>query len=160
YFYIWLRRALKDDHPDLFSTLGAPTTSELISDPTRHGDDKEAAKAYFIDGLQNAFEGLARCSRPDLPMLIVYAFKQQEAEQDGVVSTGWEAVLEALIRAGLSVVGTWPIHGTGTARARGLSSNALATYVLLVCRPRASDASIATFGEFRGVLKPRLAAAV
>lgn len=160
YFYVWLRRALKGIHPDLFSTLGAPTTGELISDPTRHGDDKDAAKEYFITGLREAFDGLVTCARPDLPMLVVYAFKQQEAEQDGVVSTGWEAVLEALIGAGLSVVGTWPIHGTGSARARGLSSNALATYVLLVCRPRPADAPMATFSEFRGALKQRLKSAV
>ncbi|MGZ4314195.1 MAG: DUF1156 domain-containing protein [Gaiellaceae bacterium] len=160
YFYIWLRRALKNIHPDLFSTLGAPTTGELISDPTRHGDDKIAAKDYFIDGLRETFDGLATCSRPDLPMLVVYAFKQQEAEKDGVVSTGWEAVLEALIGAGLSIVGTWPIHGTGSARARGLSSNALATYVLLVCRPRPDDAPMATFSEFRSALKVRLKDAV
>lgn len=160
YFYVWLRRALKGIHPDLFSTLGAPTTGELISDPTRHGDDKGAAKEYFITGLRGAFDGLVTCARPDLPILVVYAFKQQEAEQDGVVSTGWEAVLEALIGAGLSVVGTWPIHGTGSARARGLSSNALATYVLLVCRPRPGDAPMATFSEFRGALKQRLKGAV
>jgi len=160
YFYIWLRRALKKDHPQLFSTLGAPTTGELISDPSRHGDDKDAAKAYFTEGLKDTLEGLVKCSRPDLPMLIVYAFKQQETDQDGVVSTGWEAVLEALIRAGLSVVGTWPIHGTGSARARGLSANALATYVLLVCRPRPAEAPIATFGEFRSALKAHLADSV
>lgn len=160
YFYIWLRRALKNDHPGLFSTLGAPTTGELISDPTRHDDDRDAAKDYFIEGLRETLDGLRRSSRPDVPMLVVYAFKQQEAEQGGLVSTGWEAVLEALIGAGLSVVGTWPIHGTGSARARGLSSNALATYVLLVCRPRATEAPIATYGEFRSTLKPRLVDAV
>ena len=160
YFYIWLRRALKGVHPDLFSTLGAPVTGELISDPARHHDDKQAAKEYFIDGLKETFNGLASRSRPDLPMLVVYAFKQQETEQGSVVSTGWEAVLEALMGAGLSIVGTWPIHGTGSARARGLSSNALATYVLLVCRPRSASAQIATFGQFRSRLKARLVEAV
>ena len=160
YFYIWLRRALKGDHPNLFSTLGAPVTGELIADPSRHDDDQDAAKDYFIHGFRDTLKGLVECSRPDLPMLIVYAFKQQEAEQGGVVSTGWEAVLAALLGAGLSVVGTWPIHGTGSARARGLSSNALATYVLLVCRPRAVDAPIATFGEFRSALKVRLGDAI
>ena len=160
YFYVWLRRALKGVHPDLFSTLGAPVTGELISDPSRHNDDEDAAKEYFIDGLRDTLDGLVASSRQDLPMLVVYAFKQQEAEQDGVVSTGWEAVLQALMEAGLSIVGTWPIHGTGSARARGLSSNALATYVLLVCRPRADSAPIASFREFRSSLKARLIDAV
>lgn len=160
YFYVWLRRALKRVHPDLFSTLGAPTTGELISDPSRHDGDEEAAKQYFIEGLRTTFHGLVHASRPDLPLLIVYAYKQQEVEQGGLVSTGWEAVLDALIGSGLCVVGTWPIHGTGSARARGLSSNALATYVLLVCRPRPAEAPLATFGEFRSALKTRLRDAV
>jgi putative DNA methylase len=160
YFYVWLRRALKDEHPDLFSTLGVPITGELIADPTRHHDNDEEAKIYFIDGLRETLEHLVISSRPDLPMLIAYAFKQQEVSKDGVISTGWEAVLQALIGAGLSVVGTWPIHGARSARARGLSSNALATYVLLVCRPRPQKAPIATFGEFRSVLKARMAGAV
>ena len=160
YFYVWLRRALKDIHPSLFSTLGAPTTGELIADPTRHGGDKEAAKHYFVKGLQETLEGLTQASRPELPMLVVYAFKQQESTGGRVASTGWEAVLEALIGARLQIVGTWPIHGTGSARARGLSSNALATYVLLVCRERARDAPLATFGEFRDALRSEIQTAI
>lgn len=161
YFYPWLRRALKNVHPSIFSTLGAPVTGELIADPARHGGDKEAAKNYFIEGLRDTLRKLIVDSRPDVPLLIVYAFKQQEETQHGdVVSTGWEAVLEALVGSGLSVVGTWPIHGTGSARLRGLSSNALATYVLLVCRPREEEAPLATFGEFRGALRTALGTAV
>jgi putative DNA methylase len=159
YFYIWIRRALKAVHPSLLSTLGAPTGGELIADPGRHDGDREAAKEFFIEGLRETFSGLSGASRPDLPILIVYAFKQQESKDGLVASTGWEAVLEALIGAGLSIVGTWPIHGTGTARARGLSSNALATYVLLVCRPRAS-APIGTLGDFQGVLREELGRAL
>lgn len=160
YFYIWLRRALKEVHPTLFSTLGAPTSGELIADPTRHSGDKDAAKQYFIAGLREAFQNLKKSSRPDLPMLVVYAFKQQETSSGQVTSTGWEAVLEAIVGAGLSIVGTWPIHGTGSARARGLSSNALATYVLLVCRPRPADAPLTTYGEFRTALRAEISEAV
>ena len=93
-------------------------------------------------------------------MLIVYAFKEQESERRTRVSAGWEAMLEALIRSGLSVVGTWPIHGTGSSRMRGLKSNALATYVVLVCRPRIQGAQKVVRRELMALLRKELSAPI
>jgi putative DNA methylase len=137
YFYPWIRLALRNVYPELFATLATPKGGELIAEPARH-ESKELAKDYFISGFTETFTSLRQASRPDLPLLIVYAYKEQEADDEGQVSSGWEAMLEAVIRSGLSIVGTWPVHGTGAARMRGLGSNALATYVVLVCRPRPS----------------------
>jgi putative DNA methylase len=160
YFYVWIRRALSRVHPNLFSTLLAPTTGELIADPSRHEGDMEAAKSYFVDGFRETFRNMASVTRPDLPLLIVYAFKQQEARRDGQSSTGWEAMLQALLDAELGVVGTWPIHGTGSTRQRSQSSNTLATYILLVCRPRSTEAKLATRREFQVALRDDLRASL
>jgi len=160
YFYVWLRPALKEVHPDLFGTLLTPKMAELIADPSRHGGDAAAASKAFVDGFTETFEALKVCSRGDLPLLIVYAYKQQETLEEGRAATGWDAMLEAIIRAGLSVVGTWPIHGTGSTRQRAQASNALATYVLLVCRPRHADAGLATRREFQLTLRLELGVAL
>ncbi|MDA8358564.1 MAG: DUF1156 domain-containing protein [Actinomycetota bacterium] len=135
YFYPWLRLSLKDLYPDLFSTIGAPKVGELIAEPARHAT-RHDAKQYFIDGFTDVIGSLRAASRPDLPLLIVYAYKEQESEEGGQVSTGWEAMLEAVIRSGLAVIGTWPIRGTSSSGIRDVKANALATYVVLVCRPR------------------------
>ena len=160
YFYVWIRRALRPVHPDLFATLRAPTTGELIADSSRHDGDSTAATAYFIDGFTETFKNMLHVAHPDLPLLIVYAFKQQETQRQGQASTGWEAMLQALIDAGLAIVGTWPIHGTGSTRLRSQSSNSLASYVVLVCRPRSDEASPATRSELRTELRIELRAAL
>ena len=68
-------------------------------------------------------------------MIIIYALRQEEVEQDGLTSTAWDAIIEALLAAGLGIVGTWPIHGTGLTRQIGLGANVLASYTAMVCRP-------------------------
>lgn len=159
YFYPWIRQALRDVYPDLFATIATPKAGELIAEPARH-ENKEEAKEYFISGFTETFTSLRLASRPDLPLLIVYAYKEQESEDEGQVSSGWEAMLEAVIRSGLSIVGTWPIHGTGAARMRGIGSNALATYVVLVCRPRPATSSRVSRRELIAALRTELGPAI
>ncbi len=136
YFYSWLRRALRRVHPDLFATLATPKTEELVANPVRHNGSMAAARQYFIDGFTEVFSSFQKASRPDLPMLVVYAHKQDEQEDGGVISTGWEALLEAVLASGLSVVGTWPIEASSATKMIGQGANALASYIILVCRPR------------------------
>jgi putative DNA methylase len=159
FFYPWIRRALRDVYPDLLSTMATPKNGELIAEPARHGSEDEA-KQYFIDGFRQTFTSLKMASRSDLPILIVYAYKEQEAEKGSHVSTGWEAMLEAVIRSGLAITGTWPIHGTGSSRMRGQKSNALATYVVLVCRPRLETSSRTSRRELSAELRSELGPAV
>jgi putative DNA methylase len=142
YFYLWLRRALRQVHPDLFATMATPKIEELVANPTRHGGSADAARRYFIDGFTEVFTSLQKTSRPDLPMLVVYAHKQDEREEDGMISTGWEALLEAVLASGLSVVGTWPVEASSATKMIAQDANALASYVILVCRPRLAVAGI------------------
>lgn len=156
YFYVWIRRALRNVDPELFSTLVTPKTQELIASPSRYGNDSDAAKAAFIDGFTQTFASLRKAAAPGYPLIIVYAFKQQTVTRNGRKATGWEAMLEALLSAGLSLVGSWPIHGTGSARMVGRDSNVLATYVVMVCRPISDDAPVTTVREFRVDLRSSL----
>jgi putative DNA methylase len=93
-------------------------------------------------------------------MIVVYASKEQESSADGQLSTAWAAMLEAVVRGGLTIVGTWPIHGTGSTRLRGLGANALATYVAMVCRARPATASPTTRRAFLAELRTELGSAV
>ena len=159
YFYSWLRRALANVHPDLFATVATPKADELIAASYRRGG-KDAATKYFINGFTEMFRHLAQAAESDLPMLVVYAHRQEESDGDGLSSTAWDAMLTAIIQAGLRLVGTWPIHATGSSRQIGLGTNALASYVVLVCRPQEVGARVIDRQGFVAALRADLPRAI
>lgn len=141
YFYVWLRRVLRDLHPDLFRTVATPKSDELIAAPYRNGGSKQKATAFFVDGFTETFHRLLSIAAPGLPMMVVYAHRQEESDgEGGVTSTAWDAMLQAILAAGLRIVRTWPILGAREARQIGIDANSLATYMILVCRPQVATA--------------------
>src|SRR5207249_9133974 len=132
-----------------FVTLAAPKAEELVAFAYRHEDGKAGAETFFLDGMTQAMHHLADQAHPAFPVTIYYAFKQSEsAAESGTASTGWETFLDAVIRAGFAATGTWPMRTEREARSRGIDSNALASSIILVCRPRAADAPTVTRREF------------
>ncbi|HEX9733723.1 MAG TPA: transposase, partial [Thermoanaerobaculia bacterium] len=129
FFYVWLRRSLRPVFPDLFATLTVPKAEELVATPYRHGS-KEKAETFFLGGMTQAMHRLAEQAHPAFPVSIYYAFKQAESESDsGTASTGWETFLDAVIRAGFGVSGTWPMRSELATRNRGRDANALASSI-------------------------------
>ncbi|HEX6899319.1 MAG TPA: DUF1156 domain-containing protein [Thermoanaerobaculia bacterium] len=156
FFYVWLRRSLRSVFPDLFATLAVPKAEELVATPYRHGS-KEKAEEFFLDGMTQAMHRLAEQAHPSFPVTIYYAFKQSESDGvDGTTSTGWETFLDALIRAGFAISGTWPMRTELSNRILGSGTNVLASSIVLVCRKRVTDASTATRREFINALKTEL----
>ena len=156
FFYVWLRRSLGPAFPDIFATLAVPKAEELVATPYRHGS-KEKAEAFFLHGMTLAMERLAEQPHAALPVTIYYAFKQSESKSDGVaVSTGWETFLGAVVRAGFAISGTWPMRTENATRLVGMSTNSLASSIVLVCRPRPAGALVATRREFVDALKSEL----
>jgi putative DNA methylase len=147
FFYVWLRRGLKDVFPEMLATIAVPKAEELVATPYRHGN-KENAEAFFLDGMTNAMKRLADLGHPSAPITIYYAFKQSESGGEGTNSTGWETFLEAVNRAGLAVSGTWPLRTENASRMVGQGTNALASSIVLVCRKRADDAQAVSRRQF------------
>ncbi|MDO4900913.1 DUF1156 domain-containing protein, partial [Actinomyces sp.] len=139
FFYVWLRRSLKDVHPSLFSTMLVPKAEELVANPYRHGG-KDGAKDFFEDGFRTVFARVREGANPDYPMTVYYAFKQSETTADGRISTGWSTILEGMSRSGWTITATWPMRSERTGRMRDIGSNALASSIVLVLRPRPEDA--------------------
>jgi len=156
FFYVWLRRSLRPIFPELFATLAVPKAEELVATPSRHGG-REKAEMFFLDGMTRAMRRVAEQVHPAFPVTVYYAFKQSESESDaGTASTGWETFLDAVIRSGFGISGTWPIRTERPGRMRDTGSNALASSIVLVCRPRPADAPTATRREFVAALKAEL----
>ena len=159
FFYVWMRRALKPVFPDLFGTMAVPKDEELVATSYRHKSKADSEK-FFLDGMTEAMRGLAEQSNPAFPTTIYYAFKQSDTTDVGTGNTGWETFLEAVLRAGFAITGTWPMRTERDARSISIGTNALASSIILVCRQRSKDAPSISRRDFLRELKEELADAV
>jgi len=159
FFYVWLRRSLSNIWPDLFRRLTTPKLEELVATPYRHGS-KEKAEEFFMKGMGSALSAMRNAATDDEPLAIYYAFKQSEVAEEGVTSAGWAAFLQAVVDAGLSVNGTWPLRTELSNRMIGRGANVLASSIVLVCRKRDPNAPVAMRDEFVRALKRELPDAI
>jgi putative DNA methylase len=118
FFYVWLRRSLRSVFPELFGTIAVPKDEELVATPTRHGG-RIGSERFFLSGMTGAMTRLSHSAHPAFPVIIYYAFKQSETDDDdGTSSTGWVTFLEAVVVSGFQIVGTWPIRTEKQGRSR------------------------------------------
>ena len=155
FFYVWMRRSLKAIYPTLFATMAVPKAEELVATPYRHGN-KEKAEKFFLDGMTQAIHNLAEKGHPAFPVSIYYAFKQAETKEGSTASTGWETFLEAVISAGFSIDGTWPMRTEMANRMISSGTNALASSVVLVCKKRHIEAESISRREFQRELREQM----
>ncbi|MCT6721571.1 DUF1156 domain-containing protein [Acidovorax sp. K2F] len=148
FLYVWLRRCLRSVFPGLFATMTVPKAEELVATPYRHGS-AEMAEAFFMEGMTSAFRSLLLRTHPAFPTTIYYAFRQSETEDvAGTSNTGWETFLQAVVDAGFTVTGTWPMRTEGDNRQVGNNANALSSSIILVCRRRLADAPVVGRRDF------------
>ncbi|MXW76432.1 MAG: DUF1156 domain-containing protein [Acidimicrobiaceae bacterium] len=159
FFYVWLRRNLSDVWPDECSTLLTPKAEELIANRYRAGS-KEEAEDHFESGMAEFMSQVAESQPVHVPATIYYAYKATETKDGEIRTTGWDTFLQAVLDAGLQVNATWPMRTELSNRLVASKSNALASSIVLVCRPRAVSASLATRGEFIAALRDELPEAV
>jgi putative DNA methylase len=168
FFYVWLRRSLRYVYPGLFTTMLTPKSAELIATPYRFNGSKQLAEKHFERGFAQVFERASKEQFAGTPIAVFYAFKQSETDDDdddgmprqAVASTGWEKMLEGLLGSGLSVTGTWPMRTEMSSRMVGQGTNALASSIVLVCRPRPATAGVTDRRGFQQALRDRLAGAL
>jgi putative DNA methylase len=160
FFYVWMRRNLKEVWPDECATLLTPKVEELIANQYRAGT-KAAARKHFELGMQGVFGKAAENADDRFPATVFYAFKATESDDSGVSSTGWETFLAGLLEAGYAVTATWPIR-TEMQSKIGVNAgdNMLATSVVLACRKRQISAPMATRGEFVAAMRGEMPPAI
>lgn len=157
FFYVWLKRTLPASVAEPFTNQLTPKADECIVDEVKGKD-----RIYFERTMAQAMAEGRRVLHPAGIGLIVFAHKS---------TSGWEAQLQAMVDAGWTMTGSWPIDTEMGTRLRAQDSAALASSVHLVCRPRENaDGSLRAndIGDWRDVLQelprrihewmPRLAA--
>ena len=154
FFYVWMRRSLRNLFPGLFGTMAAPKSEELVATPYRHGSS-EQAEDFFLKGMSQAISNIEKQAHPAFPVTIYYAFKQSETKAESTSSTGWETFLEAVIESGYAIDGTWPMR---TERPTGVkvAMNALASSIILVCRKRDISAESISRRDFQRQLREEM----
>jgi len=148
FFYVWLKRSVGHLHPDLFATPLTPKSQEIIEDETRHGGDREKGRQFFEEMLTESFKEINRVLKPEGIAVIVFAHKSLDA---------WETVIQSLLRSGLVLNASWPVHTEMKGRLRGQESAALASSVYMVCRKRVEE-KIAYLNEIRPDIEQRIRA--
>ena len=159
FFYVWLRRCLREVHPALFATMLVPKAEELVANPYRHGG-RDGAEKFFEAGFAQVFGHAREHGTDDFPVTVYYAFKQAELDREGIASTGWATILEGMIREGWAITATWPVRTEMSNRMIAAGKNALASSIVLVLRPRHKTAGQATRRGFLAALKRELPGAL
>ena len=159
FFYVWLRRNLSDIWPDECSTLLTPKGEELIANQYRAGS-KQQAREHFESGMAALMGQVAQSGFANCPATVYYAYKATETKDGEIRITGWDTFLQAILDAGLYITATWPMRTEWGNRLVASKSNALASSIVLACRPRAVSASLATRGELIEALRDELPDAV
>jgi putative DNA methylase len=140
FFYVWLRRTTRGLNDTIDRAFELPlgpkwdaerSDGELIDDASRHSGDSARSKAVYEDGMARVFTACRNHLTAEGVLVIVFANKQPAA---------WETLVGAMIRAGFTVDGSWPIQTEMGNRQRALAASALASSVWLVCRKRPTDA--------------------
>lgn len=155
FFYVWLRRSLRGIHPKVVGTMLTPKAEELVANPYRH-DGKEGAARFFVDGFNSVFARIRQGALPSVPLTVYYAYKQQDADAEGTTSTGWHTLLDGLISTGWEITATWPVRSELSNRMLSQGTNALASSIVLACRPRPENAESTTRRGFVARLKSEL----
>jgi putative DNA methylase len=160
FFYVWLRRTLYGGEglwPELFRRVLTPKSTELVATPYRHGS-RSAAEAFFMEGMKRTLRAM-HSATAEVPLTVFYAFKQSEADDDGVTSAGWATFLQAVQDCGLLIDGTWPMRTELPGNLKK-KTNALASSIVLVCRRRDVSAQTITRADFLRLLRRELPVAL
>lgn len=159
FFYVWLRRSLRSIHPDLLSTMLVPKAEELVANQYRHAGT-DGARTFFEDGFRSVFSKARSGANPEFPITVWYAFKQSETDDSGEASTGWETLLEGMIRGGWEITSTWPNRSELSNRMIASGTNALASSIVLSLRPRPDDSPTTDRRGFIATLEAELPGAL
>src|SRR5262249_20644865 len=146
FFYVWLKRTIGQEYPDLFSGFLTQKDGEIVQLAERNTKYQFKTRDYFEALMRKAMSEGRRILYPPGVGVVVFAHK---------TTTGWETQLQAMVDARWIITASWPIDTERPGRLRALDSAVLGSSIHLVCRPRENpDGSLRTddIGDWRDAL--------
>jgi len=98
-FYVWLKRALFDVHPDLFDARGLQDKTDEIIVKRGNAPGEHRTEQFYQDSLARAFAEARRVLRDDGSLVVIFGHSDRDA---------WRRLLQAIADAGFIVTSTWP----------------------------------------------------
>ena len=146
FFYVWLRRTLKNQNIGFFANNLVPKDEEIIVDRPHQLSNSTKDIIFYEKELQKAFKCGKEILQPGGIGTIVFASK---------TTASWEAILQAVLESGWIITGSWPIDTEREARIAAQGQARLASSIHLVCRPRENpDGTLhEEIGDWRDVLQ-------
>ena len=137
FFYVWLRLAMQDRYPNLFSAAYTPKTLEAVSNRARQPDDPDA---FYQRILTECWREAHRILKPG--GLLSFTFHHSE-------DAPWVAVLESLFDAGFYLEATYPIRSDETKGAGEFGSKKIEYDIIHVCRKRREEPKPVSWARMR-----------
>lgn len=149
YFYVWLKRALANSHPEFRITANPAGVQEKF-------DEAVVKMTHARSGDHRTPEHYARCIRA------AFIEACRVVEHAGVVTIMfghddpevWQGLLEAIHAADLVLTGSWPArteHGSQMGKAN------IETTLTLACRPAATDRSEGRLADVEAEIRREIA---
>jgi adenine-specific DNA methylase len=145
FFYVWLKRVVSDYYKELFATPLTPKTQEIIQNSPRMGSNHKARK-FFEENIGKAFNEISRVLKSDGVACIVFAHKSTDA---------WESIIKGLLKSGLYISASWPIHTEMKIRLQARGTASLASSIYMICRKRKGE-KVAYFNDIKEEITERI----
>ena len=154
FFYVWLRRSLRDTWPELTSLALTDKQDEAIANvalfrdvATAKGHKKEGEKSaadladeHYEELLTQSFREAYRVLEPAGALTVMFTHKRVDA---------WDTLGHALLEAGFAVNSSWPVHTESVNSLHIANKNAASSTIFLTCRKR-GDTLPAYWSDIRG----------
>lgn len=143
YFYVWLKRSLRDTWPELVTQPLSDKEAEAVANPalfrdvaTHSGRGKrqegtvtaaELADRHYEELLTRSFREAHRVLKPNGVMTVMFTHKRVDA---------WDTLGRALLEAGFAIHSSWPVRTESEHSLHQAKKNAAASTILLTCRKR------------------------
>ena len=147
FFYVWFRRSIGDQFPDVFAEVLTPKSDELVQHSDHFNGDNKAAKEFYESGMAATFQSAYSSLMDNGRIVIVFAHKSPEA---------WETLVSAMIESCLVVTASWPIDTELKNSTSSHGKAALATSLWLVCRKRPTNAKTGWYKQVTNAMTERI----